>query len=136
MPVNRIEFGAWAWDFVRISGYPDLPGQNLIKVEKDGVDGVAFIESEFRAESTPIYPVALAVNAADMQTWVANMKNLQGTQVLLYTATGLSYNGVVIERVSHLGAKYQGQALWYGGVFPNSYLLRWEMTVRYPYGSF
>lgn len=136
MPNNRIVRGASTWNFVKISGNPDLPGMELEAIEKHGVDGVAFREMQFRADSTPLYLQGIGVNFADMQLFVANMKNLQGTQVLLYTATGLSYNGVAIEKVTLLSTKACHVQQWLGVSFPNSYRIQWQFTVRYPYGSF
>lgn len=136
MPVNRIEFQSLAWNFVSIEGEPDLPGMETEEITKRGVDGVAFVESSFQADTTPMYLTGLAVNYAEMLAWKSSMKNLQGTQVLLYTATGVPYNGLFIKKVTLLSTKYQLVASWLGGVFPDSYKLRWQIMVRYPYGSF
>jgi len=136
MAYNRIVFGSYTWDFLEISGHPDLPGQQLKAIEKDGVDGVAFKEMEFRAAPTSIYLRGLAVDAADMQTFIANMKNLQGTQVQLWTSAGLYYNGVVILNVTHNSSKFLHVAQWGATSYPNSWEIKWQMTVQYPYGSF
>jgi hypothetical protein len=136
MPNNRIQYGSSVWNFVRMEGHPDLPGQHLISVEKDGVDGVAFVESEFRADPTPIYLMGIAVNDYDKLLFIANMKNLQGTQVSLYTADGTAYHGVVITASKLISCKFQLVCQWLGVTFLNSYKLTWQLTVRYPYGSF
>lgn len=136
MAYNRIVFGSYTWDFLEISGHPDLPGQQLKAIEKDGVDGVAFKEMEFRAAPTSIYLRGLAVDAADMQLFIANMKNLQGTQVQLWTSAGLYYNGVVILNVTHNSSKFLHVAQWGANTYPNSWEIKWQMTVQYPYGSF
>jgi len=136
MAYNRIVFGSYTWDFLEISGHPDLPGQQLKAIEKDGVDGVAFKEMEFRAAPTSIYLRGLAVDAADMQLFIANMKNLQGTQVQLWTSAGLYYNGVVILNVTHNSSKFLHVAQWGATSYPNSWEIKWQMTVQYPYGSF
>lgn len=136
MPANRIVYGSYTWDFIEISGQPDLPGMNLKAIEKDGVDGVAFKEMEFKANSSPLYLRGLAVNLADAQLFIANIKNLQGTQITLYTATGLQYNGLVVESVTHNSTKYLHVAQWGAYTYPASYEIQWQMVVRYPYGSF
>ena len=66
MAYNRIQNGFGTWDFIEISGHPDLPGQQLKAIEKDGVDGVAFKEMEFRAAPTSLYLRGLATDASDM----------------------------------------------------------------------
>ena len=136
MPYNRIVYGSSFWDFIEISGHPDLPGQTLKAIEKDGVDGVAFKEMQFSANSTPLYLRGLAVDAADLQLFIANVKNLQGTQVTLYTSSGIAYNGVVIESVTHNSSKFLHVAQWQQYTFPNSWEIKWQIVVRYPYGSF
>ena len=136
MASNRIVFNSSVWNFVKMEGHPDLPGQKLIEVEKDGVDGVAYVESEFRSDDSAIYVMGIAVDNADRQLFIANMKNLQGTQVALYTASGDLYNGVVIKDVKLLEAKFMLVCQWLGVSFPNSWKLRWQLTVRYPYGAF
>lgn len=136
MAYNRIQNSFGTWDFIEISGHPDLPGQQLKTIEKDGVDGVAFKEMEFRAASTSLYLRGLATDASDMQTWIANMKNLQGTQVELWTSAGLYYNGVVITNVTHNSSKFLHVAQWGPYSFSNCWELKWQMTVQYPYGSF
>ena len=136
MPYNRITNGFGTWDFVEISGHPDLPGQELKAIEKDGVDGVAYKEMQFSARSTPLYLRGIATDAADLQLFIANMKNLQGTQATIYTSSGIAYNNVVIENVTHNSSKYLHVAQWQGVSFPNSWEVKWQITVRYPYGSF
>ena len=136
MPVNRIVYGSSFWDFIEISGHPDLPGQTLKAIEKDGVDGVAFKEMQFSANPTPLYLRGLAVDAADLQLFIANVKNLQGTQVTLYTSSGIAYNGVVIESVTHNSSKFLHVAQWQATTFANAWEIKWQIVVRYPYGSF
>ena len=136
MPANRIVYGVSYWDFIEIKGHPDLPGQTLKTIRKDGVDGVAFKEMEFSANPTPLYLRGLAVDAADMQLFIANVKNLQGTQVTIYTSSGIYYTGVVITSVTHNSTKRLHTAMWNGTEYPNSYEIQWQITVQYPYGSF
>lgn len=136
MPYNRITNGFGTWDFVEISGHPDLPGQQLKAIEKDGVDGVAFKEMAFSARATPLYLRGLATDAADLQLFIANMKNLQGTQATIYTSSGIAYNNVVIENVTHNSSKLLYVAQWQGTTFSYPWEVKWQMTVRYPYGSF
>lgn len=136
MPYNRIVHNSSYWDFIEISGHPDLPGQTLKTIEKDGVDGVAYKEMAFRANSTPIYLRGLATDAADLQLFIASMKNLQGTQVTIYTSSGIAYNNVIIESVTHNSSKFLHMAQWAAYTFPNSWEVKWQMVVRYPYGSF
>lgn len=136
MSYNRITYGATSWDFIEISGHPDLPGRQLKAIEKDGVDGVAFKEMEFKAAPSSLYLRALATDAADMQVWIANVKNLQGTQVQLWTSAGLYYNGVVILNTTHNSSKFLHVAQWGPYSYPNSWELKWQITVQYPYGSF
>ena len=136
MPANRITNAFGTWDFVEIKGHPDLPGQELKAIEKDGVDGVAFKEMQFSADPTPLYLKALAVSPADLLLWIANMKNLQGTQATLYTSTGVLYTGIIIRKSTHNSTKYLHAALWNGAVVSPAYEVQFQMTVQYPYGSF
>ena len=136
MPYNRIVHNSSFWDFIEISGHPDLPGQELKAIEKDGVDGVAYKEMQFSAKSTPLYLRGLATDAADLALFIANVKNLQGTQSTIYTSSGIAYNGVVIESVTHNSSKVLHVAQWQATTFTNAWEVKWQMVVRYPYGSF
>lgn len=136
MPQNRIANVFGTWDFVSISGHPDLPGMELETITKNGVDGAGFREGQFRAEETPIYLTGIGVNYADMVNFVANMKNLQGTQATLWTSAEVAYHGVVIKRSVHLNTKAMLVQHWQGVTYPNSYRIRWQLTVQWPYGSF
>lgn len=136
MPRNRIVYGLTTWDFIEISGHPDLPGQTLKTIQKDGVDGVAFKEMAFTAQPTSMYLRGLAINYADLQLFIANVKNLQGCQVSIYTSTETLYNGVVILNTTHNSTKFLSLAQWGANTYTNCYEIRWQMTVQYPYGSF
>lgn len=136
MAKNRIVYGLSTFDFIEISGHPDLPGRELKAIHKDGVDGVAFKEMEFVAKPSSLYLRGLATNFADLQLFIANVKNLQGTQVTIYTSTEVQYDGVVILNTTHNGSKFLSLAQWGGTTYTNCYEVRWQITVQYPYGSF
>ncbi len=136
MARNRIVYGLSTFDFIEISGHPDLPGQELKTIHKDGVDGVAFKEMEFVAKPSSLYLRGLAGDYAELQLSIANVKNLQGLQVDIYTSTEVLYEGVVVLNVTHNGSKFLSLAQWGGTTYTNCYEIRWQLTVQYPYGSF
>lgn len=136
MPSNRIVYGASTWDFISIGSHPDLPGMNLKTIKRTGVSGRAYKEMDFDAEPTPIYLRAHALNFADAMDWIANMKNLQGTQVTLWDSTGQPYSGVVIESMRHTMTQAVTTAVWLGASLGAGYRLNFSAVVTYPYGSF
>ena len=136
MPENQIVYGGLTFNFVSAGGNIDLPGMTLEAIEKRGVDGVAFLENAFRAEPSPIYLRVLVSSYAALQQAVADMKNLQGTQVTFYDATGLSYSGVVITNTRHTNTRRVLNATWLGTHYASGYMATFSMTMHYPYGSF
>lgn len=136
MPANQITNGFGTWNFVSIKGYPDLPGMQLAAIEKRGYSGLAFLEEAFRAEPTPIYCQTLVETALQKTQAIAQVKNLQGTQVTLYDACGDAYVGLVMKRVVHVRSTFVLRPQWLGVSYASGYRLQFSMVVQYPYGSF
>jgi len=135
MPNNRIVYGLSYWDFISIKGYPDLPGMKLKTIEKDGVDGAAFLEMHFSADPTPLYCHALVETEVQMNQFVADLKNLQGTNVTLYDAVNYPHD-VVITSVRRTSTKRVTKPTWGGVSYSNGYKMTFALIVRNPNGSF
>ncbi len=135
MPSNRIAYSAYAWDFRKISGVPDLAGMELKRIEKAGRSGFAFKEMGFRAKSSQIYGEYLASSLALANAFVTDMKALQGTQVTIYDALGVAWPSLVVEDVTINRRQRLYMARWQGTTYSLPYKIEMQMTVTYPYGG-
>ena len=81
---NQIYNSVFSADFIAIRGVPDLPGMRLKRIEAYGVDGYAFKENAYRAEPSLLTTFSAVDTVAQAAALEGNLKNMQGTEGVLY----------------------------------------------------
>jgi hypothetical protein len=135
MAHDRITYGSFFWDFVRLDGQPQLPQRKLKTIKMPGVWGKAFKLMSVEADPARVVMEAAAVNEADEIDWIAAMFELTARPVGLYTGTGLLYQNQVFHEVRHERSVKMAVAAW-GPVDlgADARLLTFSATVEYPFG--
>lgn len=136
MPKNQIIHAiAGTAQLVSITEPPDLPGALLESIEQPNMDGVAFRRLGSKAEPAELYCITDVDNAAgDLAARVA-FKALEGQFINFYDNQGNLYQNFVVLNVRFLESIPCGTSVG-GANFPSpDYLVRFVMTVQYPYGS-
>lgn len=136
MPNDRIVFGAYTWNFVSLSGNPQIPQRVLKTLQMPGVDGKAFKIMRREGSKATIQFTAVAVNLADEIAWIASMAELSGRQVQIYSSTGVSYGNQVLHEVQHVSSQKIAVGAWGATALgSDARLLTFQATTEYPYGS-
>lgn len=136
MAHDRITWGAYTWDFVRIDGFPQVVQRTLKPVKQPGVDGVAFKYMSNDAQPSRLTLYAVATDQADEEAWITSMMNLTGRQVTVYGGTGVTYANQVFSEVVHRASNAMEVAAWANvSLGSTGRLLVFEATVQYPFGS-
>lgn len=136
MPHDRITYGLFTWDFVRLDGQPQIPQRKLKTLKMPGVWGKAFKIMSQEADPARVVLEAAAINEADEYDWIAAMHELTARPVSLYTGTGILYQNQIFHEVKHEGSVKMAVASWAGiNLGPDARLLTFSATVEYPFGS-
>lgn len=136
MPHDRITYGLFTWDFVRLDGQPQIPQRKLKTIKMPGTWGKAFKIMSMEADGARVTLEAAAVDEADEYAWIASMFELTGRPVSLYTGTGVLYQNQIFYDVRHEGTVKMAVANWGGiNLGPDARLLTFSATVEYPFGS-
>lgn len=135
MPNDRIAYGFFYWDFVSISGLPQIPQRELKEIKMPGVWGVAFKVMSREAPEGRLTLTAAALNQADEEAWIASMSELVGRPVSIYTSTGVAYHNQVVTSVRHVSSNGIAVGAFKATSLGNvGRLLVFEMGVKYPFG--
>lgn len=136
MPHDRIVYGIYYWDFVRLDGQPQMPQRILKRIKMPGVWGKAFKIMSQEAAPARVKLLAPAINAADEIDWIVAMRELTARPVGLYTGTGIFYQNQVFHELTHEGSEKMHVASWAGlDLGSDARLLTFSATVEYPFGS-
>lgn len=133
---NVIESNIGAFQFIRINGVVDLPGEIQKPIIKAGVGGVAFKSMGWRAEPVSQTLVTLAADVSILQSRRVAFANLQGQAVTIWDWAGFYYNNVVLNRFHVDRYHLMGPTWWLGTYYAAPWRIMISATVTYPYGTF